>query len=422
MKLHRLILAAGAALLLAGCNPAPVLDAPVLQKVTVNFSVPAVNPALMEALGSGGVVTSSKALMMLTRYSVMTHDYSTGLSVTLPDVILSNVGPGGGDSSTVLQLYPGHSYYLEILGYNDGESTYSPMVYGSIDNVQIWTSGSQWISVTLRPYSPSYQDAGVGNHWNDYWTAPSIYNAGSNAFTSIGGEKWSYFNMPYNGTNTFSVSVGPSDPNALVFAGLFDAYGESVGGFAVSPSFFGGSTNVVTLEGGMTPYSTLYLGYVVILNDAVSTNLQSPDVAVEVLQPTLSDDYYENNDDTGNAFWFYPPATPGYYFSLVNDIYGNAKAYDRDCYAFTAPATGIYTVTVDSLPLAAGEVSVIDAYGQWVGSVWSDGSATQNSFTVTGLSLSSGNTYYVSVDLHGVDPNFNMPILGGEYNLTLSYY
>ncbi|HUX40709.1 MAG TPA: hypothetical protein VMV83_06030 [Rectinemataceae bacterium] len=417
------------AVFLAGCaQPSAPVASGSTAKVSVNFTVPAMNSALQRAIGARSA-SASKALMLLTRYSVSLYDYYTNTSTTLPDVVISSPNPGGGgNNSTVLQLYPDRTYDIYLYGYNDGQSSSSPVVYGYKYGIPISSSPYQSISMTLQPYNYNYHDyPSVGQYWTDTWTSlPSIVSVGSSgpSFTQIGGEMWSMMYVPYTDTNTFAVNIAPADPNALIFAGFFNASGESVGGYQVSPSFSGGTTNVVTLETGINPYDTLYLGYIVILNSSVSTSLLYPQVTVSVVSPSHYDDSYENNDTMSSAFWLYPPYQSGTIFSLSTNVYGAAKAYDPDWYAFSAPVDGSYTFKATSIDGASnGNVIIFDSNGNQIGSSWGDYDAgnASTTFTTWPMNLTAGSYYYVEVNLNLIDATLNMPILGGSYDLSISY-
>ncbi len=432
-------------LMLASCGQVAA-PAATAKTIPVNLSFPSINPGLATALSnlSAGATktSSSKAMMLLDRYSITVNDTTTGVWTYPADVTVASPSPGGGNSTlTTVSLVAGDSYTITVNGYNTGLSSWSYAVSGSSSFTIPAGSMSYDVYITLAPYNAIYTNAySNSNIGEDYWYRGSDYLAdgyrlrtssytgygSSGTFTVIGGERWYHLAVPYGNTVTFSIdpqAYGYNDPNAYVFAGLFDENGGQLGGYALSPTFTGsGLSSKVTISTGLTPGKAVYLGYILIEGNGVPIGGSSYDsVVVNCDTQALTDDSFEynygsENDDINNPSYAgdLSPTSP-----LVID----AKAYDPDWYYFYVSTGANYTFNFTEVDfIASGEIGVVDYYNniqQDSSSFWVNQSGTIGGSKYFTTYLYPG-YYKVGVDVMGNNAAMYFPQVGGTYNLAIS--
>jgi len=406
------------ALILASCGTSSIGSAKGAgPKANVTIALTGVNPNIYQALGAVAAPSGSKAFMFVTSYNLSITDYSTGASWYNNTVTTNTNGPGSGTSLSVA-LAPDTYYNFSVMGYNSVENSSSPTVTGYLNYVYVSSMGND-ISINLLPYA-NYLDSSNATSSGAITISQSVFdqslNGGNGAFPITGGEKWFYF---YPTDKAAKVTVTPA--SGYVYAAMYDSYGNTISA-GVSPSFAGGSGSSVTIEGGVTSNSPVYVGYIDIIPGTAATTPGNDSVDLTIYTSSLADDIYEDNDSMGYSSYLSTSPAEGSPTTITG-----LKAYDSDWFYFWANSAGTYTVTMTdedpSVSYSGGMLAMQGTDGSksedW-DQYYNTGTPHAKTFTVTQTMAYSG-WVYINARLQHTDPNFGFQIPAADYSLTLSF-
>jgi hypothetical protein len=367
------------------------------EKATVTIKIPAISAKLRSDLATAANSKSlgtSKALMFATQAKISIFDSYSNLVADPPAFSPTQSGPGSGVEST-FSLDVGSTYRVQVDVWNTNVQG-TPLLSNS-KTFTVYGGPGNWVSVPLipTPGSSSWLSGGYGS----FSTLSSAYDQGAQVFTMVGGESWFQFTAD---SEVAQVLVTPSDPNCVVYVGLYDGNGEPMS-TGISPTFFGGAPdNFVYLTTGLTAGATYYLGMIAL--DYSGGIYQYGNIQVTSVAGTYPELDFEPNDSMATAT----------YVPFNSAVEGTA--YDQDWYTFTPSASGTWDVWFQFSASTNGNMQMFRSDGSTMAYDGSNYGTPKTIFTISQY-LEAGTQYWVKGDFYGQDPMYGFKTLAGTYTL-----